>query len=141
MAGEKGDRVIVITTPSGQIGHQVLDNLLESDEELRVIARDPSDVPAEIRERVEVVEGSHSAPAVVDEAFAGADAVFWLAPPNRQAPSVEDGNVTVSDVKGTLEGGPITVAGVMDGGPAGRWDLKVAADRLRLSANLVQRCS
>src|SRR5882762_4991414 len=89
MAGEKGDRVIVITTPSGQIGHQVLDNLLESDEELRVIARDPSDVPAEIRERVEVVEGSHSAPAVVDEAFAGADAVFWLAPPNRQAPSVD----------------------------------------------------
>jgi uncharacterized protein YbjT (DUF2867 family) len=81
--------MIVITTPAGQIGRQVLDNLLGSGEALRVIARDSSALPAEIRERVEVVEGSHGDAAVVDKAFAGADAVFWLAPPDPRAPAVE----------------------------------------------------
>jgi uncharacterized protein YbjT (DUF2867 family) len=81
--------MIVITTPGGQIGHQVLATLLDSGEALRVIDRDPSGLPAGIGERVEVVEGSHGDAAVVDAAFAGADAVFWLAPPNPQAPSVE----------------------------------------------------
>ena len=81
--------MIVITTPTGQIGGQVLENLLESSEALRVVVRDPSALPTDVRARVEVVEGSHGDPAVVDEAFAGADAVFWLAPPDPRAASVE----------------------------------------------------
>jgi uncharacterized protein YbjT (DUF2867 family) len=81
--------MIVITTPTGQLGHQVLNNVLNIGEALRVVVRDPSDLPAEIRTWVEVVEGSHGDPAVVDQAFANADAVFWLTPPNPQAPSVE----------------------------------------------------
>jgi uncharacterized protein YbjT (DUF2867 family) len=81
--------MIVITTPTGLIGHQVLENLLDRGEALRVIARDSSCLPAGARERVKVVEGSHGDPDVVDEAFAGADAVFWLAPPDPRAESVE----------------------------------------------------
>ena len=81
--------MIVITTPTGQIGHLVLDNLLESGEAIRVVARYPSAIPADIRERVEVVQGSHSDPAVVEGAFAGAEAVFWLTPADPQAPSLE----------------------------------------------------
>jgi uncharacterized protein YbjT (DUF2867 family) len=81
--------MIVITTPSGGIGRQVLGNLLETGQALRVIARDPSTLPSEARNRVEIVEGSHGDPAVVNEAFAGADAVFWLTPPDPRAPSVE----------------------------------------------------
>jgi uncharacterized protein YbjT (DUF2867 family) len=81
--------MIVITTPSGLIGHQVLDNLLDSGEALCVVARDPFDLPADIREIVEVIEGSHADAAVADDAFAGADAVFWLAPPDPRAESVE----------------------------------------------------
>jgi uncharacterized protein YbjT (DUF2867 family) len=81
--------LIVITTPSGLIGHQVLENLLDSGVAVRLIARDPSALPADARERVEVVEGSHGDEAVVGEAFAGADAVLWLTPPDPQAPSVE----------------------------------------------------
>jgi uncharacterized protein YbjT (DUF2867 family) len=81
--------MIVITTPTGQLGHQVLNNVLNIGEALRVVVRDPSDLPAEIRTWVEVVEGSHGDPAVVDQAFANADAVLWLTPPNPQAPSVE----------------------------------------------------
>src|SRR6478609_4627801 len=75
--------------PIGQIGRQVLGNLLESGEQLRVIARDPSQLPADIREDLDIVEGSHGDAAVVDKAFAGADAVFWLTPVDPRAPSVD----------------------------------------------------
>src|SRR5436190_11619844 len=85
----EGGALIVITTPTGLIGHQVLDKLLDRGEPLRVIARDPSALPADVREHVDIVEGSHGDAAVVDEAFSDADAVFWLTPPDPQAPSVE----------------------------------------------------
>ena len=81
--------MIVLTTPAGQIGRQVLGNLLGSGEQLRVIARDRSQLPAEFREDLDVVEGSHGDPAVVDKAFAGADAVLWVTPPDPRAASVE----------------------------------------------------
>ncbi len=81
--------MIVITTPAGQIGRQVLSNLLESGEQLRVIARDPSQLPAEVREDLDIVDGSHGDAAVTDKAFAGADAVLWVTPADRRAPSVE----------------------------------------------------
>src|SRR5580692_7270349 len=81
--------MIVITTPAGNIGRQVLDDLLDSGEQLRLVARDLSGIPADTLRRVEVVEGSHGDPAVVDQAFDGADAVFWLTPPDPRADSVE----------------------------------------------------
>jgi uncharacterized protein YbjT (DUF2867 family) len=81
--------MIVITTPAGQIGRQVLGNLLQSGEQLRVIARDPSQLPAEVRGDLDIVEGSHGDAAVADKAFAGADAVFWLVPLDPRAPSVD----------------------------------------------------
>jgi len=81
--------VIVITTPTGLIGHQVLDNLLNSAAAIRVIVRDPSRLSSQVRERVEVVQGSHGDPDVVNAAFAGAEAVFWLVPPDPRAKSVE----------------------------------------------------
>ena len=81
--------MIVLTTPTGLIGHQVLDRLLDRGQPLRVIARKPSALPARVREHVDVIEGSHGDAAVADGAFAGADAVFWLTPPDPRAPSVD----------------------------------------------------
>jgi uncharacterized protein YbjT (DUF2867 family) len=85
--------MIVITTPTGDIGSQVLSALLESaassGEELRVVARDPATLSDSVRDRVDVIPGSHSDADVVDRAFAGADAVFWLVPPDARAPSLE----------------------------------------------------
>jgi uncharacterized protein YbjT (DUF2867 family) len=81
--------MIVITTPAGQIGSQVLENLMDTGEHLRLVARDLSRIPPDTRQRVEVIEGSHGDPAVVDKAFDGADAVFWLTPPDPRAESVE----------------------------------------------------
>lgn len=83
--------MIVITTPTGDIGHQVLDNIRKTaadGERIRVIIRDPSTLPAHTRDRVEVVQGSHGDLDVVTQAFAGADSVFWLTPPDPHADSV-----------------------------------------------------
>lgn len=82
--------MIVVTTPTGSIGHQVLENIIDGGETVRVIARDPSRLSPHVRERAEVVRGSHSDIRVVTEAFAGADSVFWLVPPNPRVESVED---------------------------------------------------
>jgi uncharacterized protein YbjT (DUF2867 family) len=81
--------MIVITTPTGQIGSQVLGDLLDSGEQLRVVVRDPAQLPAGVRKDLDIVAGSHGDAAVVDKAFSGADAVFWLVPPDPRATSVE----------------------------------------------------
>ena len=80
--------MIVVTAPTSTIGRQLVPLLVGSGEQVRVIARDPSRISGEYSERVEVVRGSHGDRDVVDEAFAGADAVFWLVPPNPRAASV-----------------------------------------------------
>lgn len=74
--------MIVITTPTGAIGGQVVEALVARGEAVRVVAREPSRLPERLRDRVELVEGSHGDTAVVDRAFAGADAVFWVVPPD-----------------------------------------------------------
>jgi uncharacterized protein YbjT (DUF2867 family) len=79
--------MIVITAPTGRIGSQLLADLIEDPETLRVIVRDRSRLPSQLRERVEIVTGTHADPAVVNQAFAGADAVFWLVPADSAAPS------------------------------------------------------
>lgn len=77
--------MIVITTPTGSIGHRTLAHVIEAGEPVRVIARDPSRLPGEVRGRVEVVKGSTKDPAVVDEALTGADSVLWVLPPDPSA--------------------------------------------------------
>jgi uncharacterized protein YbjT (DUF2867 family) len=78
--------MIVITAPTGNIGRELLSRLLESapaaGEDLRVVVRDPARLPEAAGGRVEVVTGSHADAEVLDRAFAGADAVFWLVPPD-----------------------------------------------------------
>jgi uncharacterized protein YbjT (DUF2867 family) len=81
--------MIVVTAPTGDIGHRVLENVLDCGEPIRVIARDPSKLPELSRERVETVQGSHGDIKVLNKAFAGDDTVFWLTPPDSQAKSVE----------------------------------------------------
>ncbi|MCO5996018.1 NAD(P)H-binding protein [Actinoallomurus rhizosphaericola] len=85
--------MIVVTAPTGQIGSQVLANVLAGDQPVRVIVRDPAKLPADVRDRVEVVQGSHGDPEVLARAFDGADAVFWLLPTDPRAASPEDAYV------------------------------------------------
>src|SRR5665213_1166211 len=88
--------MIVVTAPTGKIGSQVLSNLLQQDEDVRVIVRDASRLTADVRDRVDVVVGSHRDSDVVDRAFEGADSLFWLVPADRTARSVYDAYVSFS---------------------------------------------
>ncbi|SES45763.1 NAD(P)H-binding protein [Actinokineospora terrae] len=74
--------MIVITTPTGNIGRRLLPLLTDTTEPLRVVVRDPTRLPDTVRDRAEVITGSHGDPATLDRALTGADAVFWLVPPD-----------------------------------------------------------
>ncbi|WP_034261163.1 NmrA family NAD(P)-binding protein [Actinospica robiniae] len=73
--------MIVITTPTGTIGAQVLERVLERGAAVRVIARDPARLPARVLALAEVVEGSHGDVGTITKALEGAEGLFWLVPP------------------------------------------------------------
>jgi len=73
---------IVVTTPTGHIGSQLVKDLLAAGEAVRVIARDPARLAAEVRDRVEVVQGSSDDEAVLMRALEGAESLFLVVPPS-----------------------------------------------------------
>lgn len=73
--------MIVITTPTGDIGRQVVDRILDAGEAVRVIVRDPARLPEHVRAHVDVVRGSHADADTITKALDGADRMFWLVPP------------------------------------------------------------
>ena len=81
--------MIVVTTPTGHIGHRLAELLLAAGEGVRVVARAPERLAAGIRGRVEVVQGASDDEGVLDRALAGASALFHCVPPNFAAPSVD----------------------------------------------------
>ena len=81
--------MIVITTPTGDIGARVLERVLGEGVVVRVIARHPSGLPDDLRRRVEVIEGSHADGDVVERALSGARSVFWLPPGTPASPSAD----------------------------------------------------
>ncbi len=74
--------MIVVTTPTGQIGSQIVARLFGAGAHLRLIARGADKLPEAVRGAAEVIEGSHNDPATLNYALDGADALFWLAPPD-----------------------------------------------------------
>ncbi|MFF8726990.1 NAD(P)H-binding protein [Streptomyces sp. NPDC015171] len=81
--------MIVITAPTSAIGRLLVNGLLGRGAPLRLVVRDAERLAPEVRERVEVVVGSHGDAEVIDRACRGAEAVFWLAPGDPAAPSPE----------------------------------------------------
>ncbi|WP_322032837.1 NAD(P)H-binding protein [Paraburkholderia sp. J76] len=79
--------MIVVTTPTGQIGQEVVRILLDANRSVRVIARDPDMLPRPMLDRVNVIQGSHGDSAIVERALTDADTLFWVAPPDmKQTP-------------------------------------------------------
>ena len=74
--------MIVITTPTGHIGSQVVTNLLAANQAVRVIVRDPARLAAEVRAKVEVVTGSSDDESILMRALEDAESLFLVVPPS-----------------------------------------------------------
>jgi uncharacterized protein YbjT (DUF2867 family) len=82
--------MIVVTTPTGDIGRQLVEALLAAGESVRVIARAPERLDPGARAHVDVVQGSSDDEDVLDRALAGAKALFHCVPPNFAAADVDE---------------------------------------------------
>jgi uncharacterized protein YbjT (DUF2867 family) len=86
--------MILVTTPTGDIGRRVLSHLRAADKAVRVIARDASKLPPD--PQIDVVEGSMADTATIARALPGVTRVFWLPPGDPTLPSAEAAYVGVS---------------------------------------------
>ena len=74
--------MIVVTTPTGQIGSKLVKGLVSAGEEVRVIVRDAATLEERLRGAVEVVQGSSDDVSVLLRAFDGAESLFLVVPPS-----------------------------------------------------------
>lgn len=77
--------MIVVTTPTGRIGAEVLERLLAAGASTRVVVRDPEGLSDRVHAGADVIGGSHNDAAVLTRALDGAESLFWLVPPDFQA--------------------------------------------------------
>ena len=82
--------MIVVTAPTGNIGHRVVTELLRAKAAVRVVVRDTGKLSDDVRDRVDIVEGSHGDRNVMERALDGADNLFWLLPPDPTAQNVDE---------------------------------------------------
>ncbi len=90
--------MIVVTTPTGQIGSKVLEKLLKTNEKLRVIVRDPSKISDDAKRKVEIIQGSLDDFKTVSKAYEGADELFFVVPPSMQYTDVNEYYLNFSKV-------------------------------------------
>jgi uncharacterized protein YbjT (DUF2867 family) len=82
--------MIVVTTPTGQIGSQVIPHLLAAGEAVRVIVRDPAKLAPEFQGKVEVMQGSLDDDAVLARACEGTESLFLVVPPSFQTDDIKE---------------------------------------------------
>jgi uncharacterized protein YbjT (DUF2867 family) len=80
---------ILVTGATGNVGRQVVSQLLATDVRVRAMARSPE--ATGLPRQVEVVRGDLTVPATLDRCLDGVDAVFliWVAPVAGVAPALE----------------------------------------------------
>lgn len=86
--------MILVTTPTGDIGRRVLFHLRAAGKAVRVIARDATKLPPD--PQIDVVEGSMADAATIARALPGVTRVFWLPPGDPTLPSAEAAYAGVS---------------------------------------------
>lgn len=81
-------KTITITGASGQIGHPLSQILLNSGVQVRAISRNPARISTLTDQGAQPAIGTMEDNSFVIRSFAGADAVFAMIPPHRDAPDM-----------------------------------------------------
>ncbi|MEU8232623.1 NAD(P)H-binding protein [Actinoplanes sp. NPDC048967] len=71
---------IAVTAATGHVGSRAVQVLIQAGVRPTVLIRDPAKLPAEVRDRVDVLPGDLRDAAYVTEATKGADALLWVVP-------------------------------------------------------------
>jgi uncharacterized protein YbjT (DUF2867 family) len=71
---------ILVTTPGGNIGRQIIPELLSPEFSVRVITENLAALPQEIRDQIDVVCGSAADPATLLGALDDVESLFWCIP-------------------------------------------------------------
>ena len=78
---------VTIFGATGLLGRECLSQCLEAGHEVTVLARTPSKLPAELRDRVAIIEGDGLDPGAVERALAGGtDAILFAVGIDRRSP-------------------------------------------------------
>ncbi len=88
---------IAITAPTGNIGSHLVKHLLEANADLTLLVRNPDKLAPDVRSRVNAQQGELQDAAFVQKATQGAEALFFLVPPNFAAPDVRAYYQSLSD--------------------------------------------
>ena len=72
---------IIVNTPGGNIGRALTQALLDAGAEVTIISRSPDKVTDLVGRGARLVQGEIDDERVLEEAFAGGEALFWLNPP------------------------------------------------------------
>lgn len=96
--------MIVVTAPTGHIGSKVLPQLLKTSEKVRVVVWGAGKLSADVRARVEIVEGSLDDAGTVAKAYRGAEQLFYVIPPRTKYANPNDyymsfGKITCDAIK------------------------------------------
>lgn len=81
--------MILVTTPTGNTGSMILQQLVERGQQVRIFVRDPEKIPSDILEKVEVATGSLLNESEFIEALQGCDTLYFCVP---QSNTQEDVN-------------------------------------------------
>lgn len=72
--------MILVTTPTGRTGSQILAKLTENGVRTRAFARQPDKIPSELRDKIEIAEGSLLDENDFTKALTGCEAVYFCIP-------------------------------------------------------------
>ena len=75
--------MILITTPTGRTGAEILEQMVDRGEKIRVLARHPEKIPAEIAAKVEIAQGSLLKSNELKKALDGCETVYYCIPESR----------------------------------------------------------
>jgi uncharacterized protein YbjT (DUF2867 family) len=80
---------IVIGAAAGNVGHRVAEHVVQAGAEAVLLVRNPAGLSPQLAAKAQVATVDLTDAAAVSAACQGADALFWLVPPNAGAPSWE----------------------------------------------------